>query len=246
MNRKILLLNLCLLALLVSIGWLLRTRWLEARAKERAVLSKAPRRTELLAPPSPAVPAPAAAADYPEVVAKTLFSRDRDPNVAPVIEVPPPPKPEEPIPPRPFYHGQMGFGAVPVALLSLDSKNAQRSYQIGDEVGPFKLVDFDHDQIKFEWHGKTLEYKLSELKPKESAEPQQPQEVQAAAPPVAAAPPPPAKPDPAANPAFGEAMGAVRACTGTDTSPPGTVVNGYRKVIVRNMMAEQCYWEPIK
>ena len=36
MNRKILLLNLCLLALLASLGWMLRVRWLEARAKERA------------------------------------------------------------------------------------------------------------------------------------------------------------------------------------------------------------------
>ena len=81
MNRKILLLNLCLLALLASLGWMLRVRWLEARAKERAVLSQAPRHTELLPPPSPALPAPAVASEYQEVVAKTLFSKDRDPNV---------------------------------------------------------------------------------------------------------------------------------------------------------------------
>ncbi len=244
MNRKIVLLNLCLLVLLASIGWMLRARWLEARAKERAVLSKAARRTELLPPPSPAVPVPAAASDYPEVVAKTLFSKDRDPNVAPVIEVPPPPKPEEPVPPRPVYHGQMGIGPEPVALLSVDSKSTQRSYLVGDEVGPFKLVAFDHDQIKFEWHGKTLEYKISELKPKESAAPQQQQEVQAAAP-VAATP---AKPEPPSNknPAYGEQMGSVHACAMGDTSPVGTVLDGYRKVIAQGMMGATCFWEPIK
>src|SRR2546430_5991520 len=32
---------------------------------------------------------------------------------------------------------------------------------------------FDRDQMKFEWHGKTLEYKLSDLKPSKDAIPQQ-------------------------------------------------------------------------
>jgi hypothetical protein len=246
MNRKIVLLNVLLLAALASLGWLLRTRWLEARAKERAVLSKAARRAELLPPPTPAVPVPAAASDYQEVVAKTLFAKDRDPNVAPVIEVPPPPPPPEPIPPRPAYHGQMGIGPEPVALLSTDSKNTQRSYRVGDDVGPFKLVDFDREKIKFEWHGKTLEYKLSELKPKEPVAAPPPQDFQTnATQPVAAAP---AKPEPPDNksPTIGEPMGSVRACTNTDRSPPGTVVDGYKKVFAQGMLGTQCFWEPIK
>jgi hypothetical protein len=243
MNRKILLLNVCLLALLALLGWWLRGRWLDARTKETAVLSKAARRTELLPPPSPVLPAPANAAEYPEVVTKTLFSKDRDPNVAPPAPPPPPPpKPEDPIPPRPVYHGQMQLGD-PVAFLSIDNK-AQKSYQAGDEVGPFKLVAFDRDQMKFEWHGKTLEYKLSDLKPSKDAIPQQ----QAAAADPAPPPPPPAKPVTAAdsNPSLGEQMGQFRACAAGDASPPGTVIDGFKKVISGTMMGQTCYWEPVK
>jgi len=241
MNRKILLLNLCLLALLASLGWMLRVRWLEARAKERAVLSQAPRHTELLPPPSPALPAPAAASEYQEVVAKTLFSKDRDPNVVIIVPPPPPPQPEEPIPPRPTYHGQMAF-TDPVAFLSLDGKN-QKSYKVGDQVGPFKLEAFDHDQIKFEWNGKTLEYKLGELKPKESGA-QQVQNVQAAAPPP---PPPPSKPASNQTPVIGaEAGGDRRDCVYGDKTPAGTMKDGYRKVMGNGLIGEICFWERVK
>jgi hypothetical protein len=242
MNRKILLLNVCLLALLASIGWMLRVRWLDARAKERAVLSQAAHHTELLPPPTPPLPVPANASEYPEVVAKTLFSKDRDPNVAPVIEAPPPPKPEEPIPPRPVYHGQMGFSGEPVAFLSIDGKSTQRSYQVGDSVGPFKLLAFDHEQMKLEWNGKTLEYKLSELTAKEAPVPQ-PQAGQPA-------PPPPTSAKPATSnnqtPAYGAANGDRRDCVVTDRSPSGTIKDGYKKVVFSGMIGEICYWEQVK
>ena len=245
MNRKIVLLNVCLLALLASLGWMLRARWLDARAKERAVLSKAARRTEVLPPPASAPPAPANPSEYSEVVAKTLFSKDRDPNVVIVVPPPPPPKPEEPIPPRPAYHGQMVWGPEPVAFLSIDSKNTQRSYRAGDEVGPFKLVAFDHEQIKFEWNGKTLEYKLSELKPKptDAAQPQPQAQNGDAAPPPA---PTPVKAAGDQNPPMGAQEGERRNCVVGDRSPMGTVNNGYRKVVGNGMIGEICYWELIK
>ncbi len=244
MNRKILLLNVCLLALLASIGWMLRARWLDARAKERAVLAKAARRTEVLPPPSSAPPAPAKTSDYSEVVAKTLFSKDRDPNVVIVVPPPPPPKPEPPIPPRPSYHGQMGFGPDPVAFLSIDSKNTQRGYHAGEEVGPFKLVAFDHEQIKFEWNGKTLEYKLSELKPRptDAAQPQPQAQNSDAAPPPA----PAAKLSSDQAPPMGAQEGDRRSCVVGDRSPTGTVSNGYRKVVGGGMIGEICWWEQAK
>ena len=55
MNRRILLLSLALVALAGSLGWLLRQKWLDARAHEQAVLSQ-PARVRAL-PPPPAVPA---------------------------------------------------------------------------------------------------------------------------------------------------------------------------------------------
>ena len=116
MNRKILALNLGLLVLLGTLGWMLRAHWREARARELATLSKPPRRSAQLPPPSPVPPEPAVPADYLDVAQKTLFSKDRNPNVIIETAPPPPPKPEEPPPPRPAYYGQMGLGE-PVAFL---------------------------------------------------------------------------------------------------------------------------------
>ena len=104
-------------------------------------------------------------ANYLEVAQKTLFSKDRNPNVIIEVAPPPPPKPEEPPPPRPDYYGQMGLGE-PVAFLSAE-KGGQKGFRAGEEVGPFKLVAFNRETITFEWKGKTLEYPLEELKPKE-------------------------------------------------------------------------------
>src|SRR5437763_69061 len=141
MNRKILALNIGLLVLLGTLGWMLRVHWREARARELATLSKEARRTELLPPPSPTPPEAAVPAIHLEVAQKTLFSKDRNPNVIVEAAPPPPPKVEEPPPPRPFYFGQMGI-EQPVAFLS-NEKGAQKGFRVGDDVGPFKLVAFN-------------------------------------------------------------------------------------------------------
>src|ERR1700726_2905671 len=106
MNRKILALNLGLLALLAMLGWMLRAHWREARVRQLATLSKSPRPSAQLPPPSPPPPEPAVSANYLDVAQKTLFSKDRNPNVIIEIAPAPPTKPEEPVPPRPAYYGQ--------------------------------------------------------------------------------------------------------------------------------------------
>ena len=166
MNRKIVALNLALLALLGTLGWMLRAHWRETRARELATLSKAARRSKLLPPPSPAPPEPAVPANYLEVAQKTLFSKDRNPNV--IVEVAAAAAAET--------RGAAAAAAritsarwdsdEPVALLSVE-KGGQKGFHVGDDVGPFKLVAFNRDTITFEWNGKTLEYPLAELKPKE-------------------------------------------------------------------------------
>ena len=52
MNRRIVLLNLALLALVGALGWMLRANWLEAQARERAVLRRKVAPKAVLAPPS--------------------------------------------------------------------------------------------------------------------------------------------------------------------------------------------------
>ena len=242
MNRKILALNLALLALLGTLGWMLRAHWRETRARELATLAKGARRSVQLPPPSPAPPEAVVPANYLDVAQKTLFSKDRNPNVIIETVAPPPPKPEEPIPPRPEYFGQMGLGD-PVAFLSLE-KVGQKGFHAGEQIGPFKLVAFDRATITFEWNGKTLEYPLADLKPKESV-------ARAAAP-----APPPSQPAPASvlvgntqtksDPDFGVANGPNRACVPGDKSPSGTVKNGLKKLVVPGPFGEYCTWEPIK
>jgi len=56
MNRKILALNLALLALLGTLGWMLRAHWRETRAQELATLAKAAHAKAQLPPPTPTPP----------------------------------------------------------------------------------------------------------------------------------------------------------------------------------------------
>ena len=159
MNRRIVLLNLALLALVGALGWVLRANWLEAQARERAVLRRRVAPKAVLAPPSiPGVQA-AAPAEYIDVANKMLFSKDRNPIV--VVE-PPKPAPEPVMPALPGYSGQMSIGE-PVIFLSL-AKDVQHSYHAGDQVGDFKLESFDQNTIVFEWKGKTVERKLEDLR----------------------------------------------------------------------------------
>jgi hypothetical protein len=243
MNRKILILNLALLAMLGTLGWMLRAHWRETRAQELATLAKAAHGSAQIAPPAPRPPEPVVPANYIEVAQKTLFSKDRNPNV--IIEPPPPPpapKPEEPPPPRPEYYGQMGLGE-PVAFFGTE-KGGQKGFRAGDKVGLFKLVAFDHETVTLEWNGKTLKYPLEELKPKEPAP-------QAAA--VYAVPPSQGASvstivggNTSKDPSLGMENGGVRACVPGENSPAGTVKSGYKKTINPGMFGPQCQWEPIK
>jgi hypothetical protein len=241
-NRQVLVLNLALLALIGSLAWLLRDKWRGERAHERAVLSRVVRPPVQPPPPPPPPVPPVSPADYVDVAQQTLFSKDRNPNV--VVEVPPP-KPEPPMPALPFYHGQITLGD-PIVLLSTGKAGEQKSYHAGDKVGPFKLVGFDGDSITFEWNGKDVQKKLSEIA---SSEPPPDAAKPAATAAAGAKPAPPPPPPKQANvpPALGTDMGAgFRACVAGDNSPAGTILNGYRKVIVQSLMGKACSWEPVK
>ena len=243
MNRKIVALNLALLALLGTLGWMLRAHWRETRAQELATLAKAAQAKAQLPPPSPPAPEPVVPANYLEVAQKTLFSKDRNPNVIIETAPPPPPKPEEPPPPRPAYYGQMGL-SEPVAFLSLE-KGGQKGFRIGDKVGPFKLVAFNRETITFEWKDKTLRYPLEELKPKDTSP-----QVQAGGQPSGPAPNVSAGPvigiSTSKEPVLGQSNGGVRACVTGDNSPAGTVKDGFKKTVTPGMFGPMCQWEPIQ
>jgi hypothetical protein len=158
-------LNLALLALAGALVWTLRTNWIAAQARERAVLQRKVAAKAVLTPPALPGVKTVAPAEYIDVAGKMLFSKDRNPTV--VVE-PPKPAPQPVMPALPSYHGQMAFDE-PVILLSPSANAAQRSYHAGDQVGDFKLVSFDEARVAFEWKGKNVERKLEELRPKETA-----------------------------------------------------------------------------
>jgi len=252
-NRKLILLNVVLLALAGWLFWMLRVKWVELHEHEHTVLALSPEVRKRLMIPSP-IPQfrPMTATEYNEVAQKNLFAKDRNPNV--ILDpppAPPPPPPPPPMPELPAYYGTMAFSGDPVVVLKLP-KSAQKNYHAGDKVGPFQLVSFNREKVVFEWNGKTVERKPEELKEKEQA------------PPEAAAPPPQA---PLASGNNGgsarsiggatsdaakvsEVLGAdngnnVRQCTKGDTSPAGTIIDGYKKRITTNMFGETCMWEKV-
>lgn len=249
MTRKLFLLNLLLAAGIAASGWHLRERWREARLREERLRAQAVRP----APPPPMTPlqppAPAAPTAYVDVAQRMLFSKDRNPNVE-VIVTPP-----KPMPALPAVKGVLLFADPPAVIMTEKPGAAERSYRPGQTVGEFKLVAVNDREIVFEWDGKTvtrslqqmlLEGKKAGAAPAGAAEP-----ASAAAP---AAPPTPtagvqslAAPlgTPKAGPGA-DVGGATRACVPGDTSPAGTVVDGYRKVMAETPFGKRCYWEPAR
>jgi hypothetical protein len=239
LKRKLLLLNLGLAALLAYAGFELRQAWLAKKAREAAELNKKvrptpePPYTHLTEPP-PVVPA-----SYAAIAEQTLFDRSRNPNVPVEVPAPPPPKP---MPPLPVYHGQMNIGTGPMAILSMTANGAHQGLHTGETIGPFKLVDVNSDEITLEWEGKTIRKNVDELLDRSAPQ-------QAAAPaaqPVALAPapPPPAAVKSAIGPGADTGAGFKR-CEPNDSTPPGTVVDGYRKVVSPTPFGDACRWDPV-
>lgn len=237
MTRKLHLLNLTLAALLALAGWQIRQRWLEAREREKRVLGRQPEAAAPVIEPPLRPPEPAPASAYLEVAQRLLFSRDRNPDV--IIEMAAP----KPMPPLPVAHGILDLGSGPTAILSERPGQNQRAYRIGERIGEFTLTDVTASELAFVWEGKEIRKKLEELKPPE-------------APPAAEAPAPAAaKPKTApvattstiaSGPSDIDMGGGMRACRQGDTSPPGTVMNGYKKVVSQTPFGQVCRWEPVK
>jgi len=236
-KRKLFLANLVLLGLAIAIGVHLRREWLEARAREQAVLQ---RRIKPAPPPSmaPLPPAqPVKAASYIDIAEKDLFSKDRNPTV--VIEVPVV-KPK-PMPPLPLFHGLVDLGDGPMAIMSEGPKGPHRDYQPGDTIGAFKLVSVDSEEIVLEWEGQTITKKVDEMLDHSAPAP-----VTAATAVTPAAPAAPRQPIPVADAKPGGDLGrGVHACQPGDSSPAGTVADGMRKVIKGTPFGPRCYWESV-
>lgn len=153
MKRKLLFANLVLLGLAAALTVHLRREWLEARTREQSVLQQ--RIRPVPPPPIGALPAaePVRAAGYAEIAQKTLFSKDRNPDV--IVEVPAPPPPK-PMPPLPVFHGLLNLGDGATAILSERPGAEHRDFRPGDLVGEFKLVAVNNEEIVSSGRAKRL------------------------------------------------------------------------------------------
>ena len=247
MNRKIILLNVVLLAMAGWLCWTLRAKWLELHRHEHTVLAASVRARPGFQQPPIQATKPFAPTEYNDVVQNDVFSKDRNPNV--IIDPPPAPPPAPPPPPMPdlpAYYGTMAFFGDPVILLSLP-KGPQKKYHAGDKVGPFKLVSFDREKVVFDWDGKIVERKPEDLKEKESvqqqaetADPVQPKFV-----PVKLIPDPPPNAPKISEKIGADNGGGVHMCVAGDTTPPGTIIDGYKKVVTMNMFGATCMWQSV-
>ncbi len=250
MNRKVIVLNLCLLALAGWLFWMLRLKWVELHVHAHNELSSSPQiRQRNPLPPVP-LSGPIAASAYNEVAQKDLFAKDRNPNVIVEVKPVPAPPPPPPMPPLPAYYGIMAFGDPPVVVLKLP-KGEQRNYHAGEKVGPFELVSFDRDKIVFDWDGKIVERKPDDLRDKDSTT----KEVVAATPAAVPAASPAANVRTTSSAAaeelkgsdkFGLAEGDVKLCNPKDTSPSGTIEGDYRKKVLAGPFGTTCTWELVK
>ena len=243
MKRKLILLNLLLVGLTAAAGWKLREQYLADRQLTQKVRTNS---VKTLPPPLTTAmpkPDPFSGATYAEVAQKNLFAKDRNPNV--IIDVPPP-KPVKKMPPLPIVFGVMGLPSGMTAIMAEKLGARSRGVLVGETVGDFKVVELTRETATFEWDGKRITKKLEELSERASA----PAGTAAAAPDAALASTnaaniasvpgaAPVAPAPAKQVTVGDNM---KACQPGDTSPAGTVVDGYHKVLEATPFGNACRW----
>lgn len=244
MRGRLLLLNLMLLAACAAAGWRLKVQHEEHERRRTDFLKAA-----VAAPPAPAVALPSpppqiSAAGYLLAAEKLLLSRDRNPTV--VVEVAQP----KPVPPLPVYFGAMNFGDGPRVVLALPGK-PQKSYVAGDKIGDFVLSAIEPAGLVFQWEDRTIRKRYDELKARREA-PEETSQLPGGA--QAAQPMPEQTVSTVATVSTiqevkgpgGEAGENLRYCQPGDSTPPGTIMDGYRKVVKRSPFGQQCLWEKVQ
>jgi hypothetical protein len=251
------LINVLLVAAIGASIWEGRMQWNEAQVLRQSALdSRVPR---VGPPPMVSAPRPVAppAAKYVDVATNDLFSKDRNPSV--VIEAPKIERARE-MPALPIVYGVLGLPSGVKALMAERPGATSKSVHAGDSIGEFKIAALDAQSVTFVWEDKEVHKQIDDLMDRSgrSAPP-------GPAPNVAAAPannmqpgvpqfqqpqqannPPP--PNAVSSAAIGGEIGAPgrseRSCRQGDNTPAGTVVDGYKKVLVSTPFGTNCRWTP--
>jgi hypothetical protein len=242
LKRKLWLLNFALAAAIAAGGWQLRNEARELQKRKDGVVGK-----KVPVPPPPPAPPPApsqavTASSYLEIAQKMLWAKDRS-----SVVVPDPPKPKEspkPLPALPAVHGVMNIGDGPIVMMSDGRGGRQRGTRPGDKIGEFKLVSVNSEELVLSWEDRTVTKKIDELIDRAGDAGPAPGPAG-----TAVSSPSPSNPAPQvvgkAEPGV-KLTDGVSSCQTNDPSPPGTVVNGMRKVVRRTPFGDACSWEAVK
>lgn len=219
----------------------------EAGRREEMVRESAPKLPAAKGTTAAPLPERTVAANYLDVAARLLFSKDRNPTV---IIAPPPEKKQ---PEFPLAYGVLMVADPPIIMMSAKKGQAQKGYRMGDKIGDFRIVKFDARTIVLDWDGEKITKNLADLADRDA---------QTAAllagkseQNVAPAPASGAGTQVLSQPAAAEAKqsgpgvdtgGGVRACAAGDTTPAGTVQDGYRKIVSETPFGKVCRWEQVK
>jgi len=248
LNRKLLILDVVLGAGVIYGGFQLHSEWVAARARQAAMPGPAPKAGPIPAVAPLAQQPPVMPSGYKEIAINTLFDPSRTPDVVQPPPPPPPPPPEPP--PLPSFHGMMDLGDPqgPIALMTEKDKPRHEEVHAGETIGAFKLLSFDRQEMSLEWQGRVIRARLSDGG-------SQPRAAKAGVPPIndrgiipGVAAPEPLEPPP--PPPQGQTLGpgmqvteSTRACQPNDSTPAGTVADGYQKVVRRTPLGtSQCFW----
>jgi hypothetical protein len=246
LKAKLIALNLLLAAGVGAVAWQARMRVQEAEQVRRAHLLNPMKPV----PPPPIAPAPKpdapSAIKYEDVAKKDLFSADRNDDI--VVEAPKVVAPK-PMPPLPVSTGVMNMPSGVKISLAEKPGEMSRFLHTGESIGEFKIVALDAQNVTFEWDGKQLPRKIEDLMDRSN------QQTASAGRPAQAAPAggPAALPPAAAgqqlvnNHPTAANIGTVltetsRACKPDDTSPAGSVVDGFKKVMTQSIFGPVCRW----
>jgi len=248
LRAKLIALNLLLAAGVGAVVWQARLRVQEAEQVRRAHLLS-PLKPVTPPPIAPAPkPDPPSAIKYEDVAKKDLFSADRNDDI--VVEAPKVVAPK-PMPPLPVSTGVMNMPSGVKISLAEKPGEVSRFLHTGESIGEFRIVALDSQNVTFEWDGKQLPRKIEDLMDRSN------QQTASNAHPAGGGNAPASGPAAPAPPAAGQQLvnnhptaaniGTVltetsRACKPDDTSPAGSVVDGFKKVMTQSIFGPVCRW----
>jgi len=240
LKRKLIALDLALVAAIGAASWKLRQDWIALRAREQSLRMRSAKGSQSGVFNAAQAPQPVAAVGYAEIAQKTLFAKDRNPDVVVDVEQPKP----KPMPPLPVLYGVMNLLDSTTVVMSENPAAPHHGVRLGEQIGPFTLLAVTREDITFDWEGQAVTKKIDDMLVRQPA-PAPPSNVPAKPPAapgrVEGAPVPKADPVPGADIGSG-----IKACQPGDSSPAGTISGGYRKSMTATPFGSICRWESVE